>query len=246
MDVRAKPVQKLSVSNIHSGIVCDKCATDPIEGFRYACLVCEDYDLCTECYQKKSTSEDHRAFHPMLPILAPDDLAKALKNLTPSQVKIFSCPYCGDGDFAIGKLAAHCLEYHSYKGGKVRCPICVTFSVPDKKCWIAEDTLLLHLLMNHQNKDGYGKLILNFLKILLNFSNSFRPERQRMFCVRWTNIRWRKQTACLWSRFPRQLYKPMAAEQKHLSHVSKGCRQQQEPDDGFGFGWSSRNWILAA
>uniref|UniRef100_A0A8D8CBD4 E3 ubiquitin-protein ligase KCMF1 n=1 Tax=Culex pipiens TaxID=7175 RepID=A0A8D8CBD4_CULPI len=157
MDVRAitKSVQKLSVSNIHSGIVCDKCATDPIEGFRYACLVCEDYDLCTECYQKKSTSEDHRAFHPMLPILAPDDLAKALKNLTTSQVKIFSCPYCGDGDLAIGKLAAHCLEYHSHKGGKVRCPICVTFSVPDKKRWIDEDTLLLHLLINHQNKDGY-------------------------------------------------------------------------------------------
>ncbi|EDS42258.1 potassium channel modulatory factor 1 [Culex quinquefasciatus] len=157
MDVRAitKSVQKLSVSNIHSGIICDKCDTESIEGFRYACLVCEDYDLCTECYQKKSTSGDHLAFHPMLPILAPGDLAKALKNLTPSQIKIFSCPYCGDGDLAIGKLAAHCLEYHSYKGGKVRCPICVTFSVPDKKRWIAEDTLLLHLLIKHQNKDGY-------------------------------------------------------------------------------------------
>jgi len=34
---------------IHSGVTCDSCNKKPIEGFRYKCVVCDDYDLCGDC-----------------------------------------------------------------------------------------------------------------------------------------------------------------------------------------------------
>ncbi|EDS43816.1 potassium channel modulatory factor DEBT-91 [Culex quinquefasciatus] len=105
---------------------CDKCRTGPLGGLRYVCLVCKNFHLCEECYERKCTKSNHRAFHPMQPIVPLNDLYKVLKNLEPSQIKnIYSCPYCGDEDLSISTLTEHCLEYHFTKSCNVRCPICV-------------------------------------------------------------------------------------------------------------------------
>ena len=37
---------------VHLGIECDECQMCPIQGPRYKCLECPDYDLCEECYNK--------------------------------------------------------------------------------------------------------------------------------------------------------------------------------------------------
>merc|ERR1711915_629300 len=34
---------------IHHGITCDSCEKTPIEGYRYKCVVCDDFDLCGNC-----------------------------------------------------------------------------------------------------------------------------------------------------------------------------------------------------
>jgi len=34
---------------VHPGVTCDACDKQPIEGNRYKCVVCEDYDLCGSC-----------------------------------------------------------------------------------------------------------------------------------------------------------------------------------------------------
>jgi hypothetical protein len=34
---------------IHPGVTCDACEKQPIEGYRYKCVVCDDYDLCGSC-----------------------------------------------------------------------------------------------------------------------------------------------------------------------------------------------------
>jgi len=36
-------------SLIHHGITCDSCEKTPIEGYRYKCVVCDDFDLCGNC-----------------------------------------------------------------------------------------------------------------------------------------------------------------------------------------------------
>merc|ERR1712203_1057952 len=51
--------------DIHVGINCNRCGMDPIRGERFKCSVCEDFDLCETCYERKTkTTHDpsHRFF----------------------------------------------------------------------------------------------------------------------------------------------------------------------------------------
>ena len=36
----------------HFSITCDGCCTSPIRGFRFKCRMCENHDLCEECYNE--------------------------------------------------------------------------------------------------------------------------------------------------------------------------------------------------
>ena len=45
---------------VHEGIKCQKCFQEPIIGYRYKCSVCKDYDLCQNCEEKNSISEEHK------------------------------------------------------------------------------------------------------------------------------------------------------------------------------------------
>lgn len=38
---------------VHKGFNCDGCAKKDIEGIRYKCSVCEDFDFCEECENTK-------------------------------------------------------------------------------------------------------------------------------------------------------------------------------------------------
>jgi hypothetical protein len=50
----------------HHRVCCDGCEINPIEGVRYKCSVCEDFDLCEKC---EATMEHS---HPLLKIKTPD------------------------------------------------------------------------------------------------------------------------------------------------------------------------------
>jgi len=47
---------------IHVGVSCDGCGVSPIEGVRYKCQVCDNYDLCEKCEAKN----EHPATHILL------------------------------------------------------------------------------------------------------------------------------------------------------------------------------------
>ena len=51
-------------SDIHVGINCDDCGMKPIQGVRYKCTVCPDFDLCATCEAKN----EHDANHPFVKI----------------------------------------------------------------------------------------------------------------------------------------------------------------------------------
>jgi hypothetical protein len=61
---RAEPAVLLPV---HRGITCDECQMSPIQGNRYKCYACPDYDLCEMCEE----SGKHPIDHPMLKIRSP-------------------------------------------------------------------------------------------------------------------------------------------------------------------------------
>jgi len=50
----------IKCETIHEGIKCQKCFQEPIIGYRYKCSVCNDYNLCQNCEEKNSISEDHQ------------------------------------------------------------------------------------------------------------------------------------------------------------------------------------------
>ena len=52
---------------IHYGIICDGCNKNDIEGIRYKCMVCPDFDYCEKC--EALYAEKHR--HPFLKMRKP-------------------------------------------------------------------------------------------------------------------------------------------------------------------------------
>ena len=44
---------------IHDGIKCQKCFTEPIIGIRYKCSICEEYNLCENCEKVNEETSDH-------------------------------------------------------------------------------------------------------------------------------------------------------------------------------------------
>jgi next-to-BRCA1 protein 1 len=45
--------------DIHYGVTCDGCGVKPIEGVRYKCLDCPNFDLCSACEEKNQHPSDH-------------------------------------------------------------------------------------------------------------------------------------------------------------------------------------------
>jgi len=47
---------------VHTGVTCDNCKISPIEGTRYKCQTCDDFDLCEKCER----TTDHPSNHPLI------------------------------------------------------------------------------------------------------------------------------------------------------------------------------------
>jgi len=64
-----KVVQQSESSHpvVHRSVTCDGCQMFPIQGNRYKCYVCPDFDLCEMCEE----ANKHRTDHPMLKIRFP-------------------------------------------------------------------------------------------------------------------------------------------------------------------------------
>jgi len=43
----------------HEGVICDGCNESAFKGKRYHCLNCQDFDFCSNCYQKKGKFYSH-------------------------------------------------------------------------------------------------------------------------------------------------------------------------------------------
>ena len=67
------PVSYSSSNQVHYNIQCNGCQMDPLEGVRYKCNVCYDFDLCSKCYEKKFQNDSHTSSHSMSAMPKPDE-----------------------------------------------------------------------------------------------------------------------------------------------------------------------------
>ena len=57
----------MSICNtIHNGIECNNCNKNPIQGIRYKCLICDNYNLCESCEELNSENNFHNPNHDFL------------------------------------------------------------------------------------------------------------------------------------------------------------------------------------
>jgi len=70
-------VNRLEYTNVClAGVSCDACSKGSFVGKRYKCLICYDFDLCSECYDNNaegSSNGRHDSSHPMQCILTKVD-----------------------------------------------------------------------------------------------------------------------------------------------------------------------------
>lgn len=115
----------------HEGVSCDCCRKNNFKGLRYKCLICYDYDLCSNCHETGLTSSRHTVNHPMQCIIARNDydLFYAGESVTPEQPQSLTCPLCGTLGFNESTLLEHVTTEHvnsdrEESSAGVVCPIC--------------------------------------------------------------------------------------------------------------------------
>jgi len=66
------PWPSMSLPLAHDGVGCDGCNQYPLQGLRFKCKTCPDYDLCAECFSKKglihsgeSSAHEFEVFTPL-------------------------------------------------------------------------------------------------------------------------------------------------------------------------------------
>ncbi|CAF1110379.1 unnamed protein product, partial [Brachionus calyciflorus] len=55
----------------HIDIACNICKKIGFKSYRYKCLECSEYDLCSECFEQRKVSSNHKLSHPMIRFESP-------------------------------------------------------------------------------------------------------------------------------------------------------------------------------
>ena len=121
----------------HYGVSCDGCSKENIFGYRYKCAICKDYDLCSNCFEDRKQTGDHRINHPLTVIRTPEISSKLgmlfTLGLEPLQKYMcengimhdHTCKSCGNGQKIKGLLficddcRGYRICYNCYKSANV-------------------------------------------------------------------------------------------------------------------------------
>jgi hypothetical protein len=83
---------------VHYHVTCDGCRKTPIEGIRYKCNVCSDYDLCEACKAKPNIHPGHAFSEISVPKALHFRVTCDGCNMHPIQGKRFKCDVCSNYD----------------------------------------------------------------------------------------------------------------------------------------------------
>lgn len=145
-------------------------------GRRFKCLVCYDYDLCSNCYETGSATTNHSSTHPMQCILTRADyelfyagepvlgassvrsklwgcqsksLAHCTLYLLQESPQSFACPFCPRLGFTESSLVDHVSSSHSDVTQEVVCPICASMPGGDPNRLTSD--FLSHFSQEHRS-----------------------------------------------------------------------------------------------
>ncbi|KAL7745389.1 hypothetical protein ACLKA6_015401 [Drosophila palustris] len=128
---------------MHWDVTCDGCEKTNLVYYRYKCLRCDNYDLCSVCYENKVETGPHSMHHPFQCLL--DRAARELffggGDIPELCADSFTCPICGKMGHAVKDLVKHVQSKHRGDNTPVICPLCV--AVP------SADTVRMSNLVNH-------------------------------------------------------------------------------------------------
>jgi hypothetical protein len=135
-------MQNCLFESFYKGVSCDMCMKSNFTGKRYKCLICYDFDLCSECHDhsiaslnktdnktssntakpattnttitSSNTRHSHLNTHPMQCILTKSDyeLYYGSSIVDLSNESSFTCPYCGNLGFSESSLSDHISLQH--------------------------------------------------------------------------------------------------------------------------------------
>ncbi|ALC48201.1 CG3526 [Drosophila busckii] len=128
---------------LHWNVKCDGCGKTNLLHYRYKCLRCTNYDLCSVCYENKVETGRHSKGHPFQCLLdrAARELFFAGQEIPDLCADSFTCPICGKMGHSVKELVKHVQAKHRGDITPVICPLCI--AVP------AADCMRINNLVNH-------------------------------------------------------------------------------------------------
>ncbi len=67
-DVTFNKLKEFCKDDVHESVSCDGCKRPSIEGLRFKCDTCPNYDLCQQCIETGSITKTHKSTHPVIAI----------------------------------------------------------------------------------------------------------------------------------------------------------------------------------
>ncbi|XP_001976761.3 E3 ubiquitin-protein ligase KCMF1 [Drosophila erecta] len=132
----------------HMDVHCDGCGNSRLVHYRYKCLRCHDYDLCSTCKENGVSNGLHDLTHPLQCLMdrAALELHFAGEPIPTLCADSFTCPVCGEMGLSVEDLKEHCKEQHRLSRTVVICPVCaaVPLSHPIRIAHIASHLIFLH------------------------------------------------------------------------------------------------------
>ena len=140
--------KSLKSTNDINSCVCDNCKKKDFQEYRFKCLVCDDYDLCGICFEKRKVNKDHQLSHPVVRFDVPGEIS-GLK-FESSEISLSNFQEIFKNETHEGITCDIC-SINPIKGLRLKCDTCNDFDL----CYdcYSNSNLEKQLTSNHSLKD---------------------------------------------------------------------------------------------